>query len=271
MYLVNYHTHSNCSPDCRHSMTQMARAAIRENIRELCFTDHCDVVDIKGTKHDGFSWESVLTQFEAAKQSCADQLILRLGVELGCQTRYPEITKKVLDQPKLDFVIGSIHNLSGGEDFCYVRYTSKAQCLSLIERYLDEMLELAQIGDFDVLGHLSYPLRYMKMRDGVQVDFEPFYPQLEEIFKILIARGKGIELNTAGYVNNGIGPIPDGEILKLYKSNGGKIISIGSDAHSPERIQTGLREGCRLLKEIGFTEIAVFQNRKAKMITIEEE
>ena len=39
MYFADYHTHSRVSPDAFSSMTEMAEAAIRQGLQEICFTD----------------------------------------------------------------------------------------------------------------------------------------------------------------------------------------------------------------------------------------
>lgn len=44
MYLADYHTHSDCSPDASFPMTQMALAAVEAGLDELCFTDHLEPV-----------------------------------------------------------------------------------------------------------------------------------------------------------------------------------------------------------------------------------
>ena len=42
MYLADYHTHTQFSPDAQDSMTAMAQAAIRAGLDEICFTDHVE-------------------------------------------------------------------------------------------------------------------------------------------------------------------------------------------------------------------------------------
>ena len=43
-YLADYHTHSRISPDARHPMTEMARAAAEAGLDEICFTDHVEPI-----------------------------------------------------------------------------------------------------------------------------------------------------------------------------------------------------------------------------------
>ena len=40
MYLADYHTHTQFSPDAHDLMTVMAQAALDAGMDEICFTDH---------------------------------------------------------------------------------------------------------------------------------------------------------------------------------------------------------------------------------------
>ena len=81
---------------------------------------------------------------------------------------------------------------------------------------------------------------------------------MEEIFRTIIPQGVGIECNT----NRGNEPLPGEEILRLYRSLGGEIITLGSDAHRPEDIGAGHKEAQRMLRELGFTRFFYFRARK---------
>ena len=41
-YITDYHLHSTISPDGNNTMTEMAEAAVRLGVDELCFTDHVE-------------------------------------------------------------------------------------------------------------------------------------------------------------------------------------------------------------------------------------
>ena len=47
---------------------------------------------------------------------------------------------------------------------------------------------------------------------------------------------------------------------KLYC--GGEIITVGSDAHSPEGVGAGIPEACRLIADTGFRYIATYSGHK---------
>lgn len=265
--LVNYHVHSRCSFDAEHPLTEMCAAAKAAGITELCLTDHCDLIDEKGAPDDSFDWAREDRELEAAKAQFPE-LTLRRGVELGEAILRPEAAERILLEPGIDFVLGSMHNCPQGLDYYWIEYTSRAQCLELLEEYLRCLLELSKTDWFDSLAHLTYPLRYMRGRARIQVDFRPFADLVREILKTLIQRGKALELNTSGYRTNGGEPLPPEDILRQYRALGGELITIGTDAHVPEHMADGLEQGMALLKACGFRYVTVYQERKPHQLRI---
>jgi len=62
--------------------------------------------------------------------------------------------------------------------------------------------------------------------------------------------------------------MPDLEMVKLYYSRGGKIITIGSDAHVAGQVGSHIAEGLQMIKAAGFKTITTFRKRKPDFITI---
>ena len=89
---------------------------------------------------------------------------------------------------------------------------------------------------------------------------------LREIFKILIERGKALELNVSGFHREPrFSPLPCLTVLKLFSQMGGGLVTIGTDAHIKEHVGKNLLDGAMLLKSAGFKYEAFFQDRKPKM------
>ena len=85
---------------------------------------------------------------------------------------------------------------------------------------------------------------------------------IDEILRLLIEKGKGIEINTGGF-KYGLGhPNPCEEILARYRELGGEIITIGADAHTPDKIGYAFDKAADVLRECGFSYYAVFKNRR---------
>lgn len=264
MYLADYHIHSLCSPDGQDSMPLLAGASAAAGLNEICFSDHFDTVDLHGNPSPDFDFSPIRAQFAKAQARYGNRIALHLGLELGGAVHDPARAKALAAIPDLDFVIGSIHNDRGREDYYNLQYTSKEQCTQIIANYLEELLELARLGTFDVLGHVTYPLRYMNGRDGLQMSFLPFTDRLREIFTLVIQSGKGIELNT----NRGNAPLPGSDVLKLYRESGGEIITLGSDAHTTHHVGLGIPEGRELLRDVGFRYFTAYEKHQPKMIRL---
>lgn len=94
------------------------------------------------------------------------------------------------------------------------------------------------------------------------IPFNEIKDILTDIFKVIIPKGKGIEINTSSWHYGLSDTTPSKDILKLYRSLGGKIITIGSDAHKPEYIGDHFKEAIDVLKELGFTEVFTFENHR---------
>ena len=260
MYFADYHTHSRVSPDAFSSMTEMAEAAIRQGLQEICFTDHVEPIWFGSTAPRKTYDRAPLTEeFRAAQAAVGDRIRLRLGVELGDAVWDLDRSQAIMARaPALDFVIGSIHILSermDGRDLYSLAPRDEAETQACLADYLGQIRRLAQWGGFHVLGHLTLPLRYLNENRGMHVSFDGFEAEMEAIFRTIIPKGIGIELNT----NRGNTPLPDAKWLKLYRGMGGEVITLGTDAHAPAAVGCAIREGQALLRECGFRRFCTFR------------
>ena len=80
--------------------------------------------------------------------------------------------------------------------------------------------------------------------------------------KVVIYKGKGLELNTAGLKYGLPYAHPHMDVLKRYKELGGEIITIGADGHKPEHIAYDFYRVSGILKACGFENYTEFIERK---------
>ena len=57
-------------------------------------------------------------------------------------------------------------------------------------------------------------------------------------------------------------------MLRHFKACGGEIVTIGSDAHTPDGVGKGAAEACQLLAEAGFRYLATYEKRKPVFHTL---
>ena len=67
MYLCDIHSHTKVSHDSTAELSDMARAAISAGLRELCVTDHHDLLDFDGRPAPPFDWPAAKAQYRAVK------------------------------------------------------------------------------------------------------------------------------------------------------------------------------------------------------------
>ena len=196
----------------------------------------------------------------AAKDRYKGRLKVVIGAELGQPMANPKEGRRFLsDHPELDFVIGSVHQMENDLDVYYYNFR-KHDPAQVYDHYLDLLTEYAADYDYDVIGHITYPLRYMA-EAGFAVNIEQFLDKIENLYRIIIRRDRGIELNLSGFRQSMQTTMPAPKLLKLYYECGGRILTLGTDAHRPEDVGAFLRAGQDIAYECGFRELTTFENR----------
>lgn len=282
MKLIDCHTHTLFSVDSEADLGMCAERADRLGLAAYAVTDHCECNSWYPAEHysdgddmhDSYCYKDCFLDSVAAvtalKEKYNGKLNLICGVEMGQPQAAPEAAAFINADERVDFIIGSLHQIRGEKDFYYIDYIDLGtdKIYDLLERYFTELNEMCRTNSFDVLGHLTYCLRYMKQRHGIEPDISRFDDIIADSFRTLAQNGKGIEINTSG-LRQGFGEtFPNLKYTKLFREMGGEIISVGSDAHTAEDIGKNVRDGIEIAKAAGFTRIAYFKKRQPQFIAI---
>lgn len=265
--LFDSHTHTAFSFDAEASASPdaMCEAAIRAGLSGIAFTDHMDINgEIEGI-YTPFDTEGAFRAISEAKEKYRSILRVSCGIELGQATEYPEEARAFLVANPYDFVLGSIHNLPAVPDFYYMRYDDMPAQLygQLFSRTLDEALKLCDFDGIHAIAHLTYMQRYL-VEAGRTLDFAPHKEKLEYLFRRMIRKDIALELNVS-LLRKGIDLfMPGKELLSLYRDLGGTLFTVGSDAHSPDVVGSGIRAGYELLESLGISSVLFFQNGTAE-------
>lgn len=266
-HIIDMHTHTDNSFDGNHSPVYMCEAACNKGLRAIAFTDHCEV--------DAFNSDSERNVrqafFEIAKARSAftGKLLVLNGIELGQPAYDIETAEKILSSQKFDVVIGSVHNLRKREDFYFIEDFSKIDIKSTLEEYFSEILTMLEWGNFDILAHLTYPFRYLFAKNNIRVDINEYKAQVDEILKLTAEKNIALEINSAGLRQPVNTLSPEEETVKRFRELGGKLVSVGSDAHFAQHIAVGIKNAMLVAKNAGFDSVALFQKRQIVEIPIE--
>ncbi len=276
MITADFHTHCLFSTDSDAEPEAMAAAAAGKQLSYLCFTDHMDLDYPESTKTAPlfvFSPDEYFRRLLPLRnERTASPLQIRIGIELGLLPHRPDIAiqqKELLSGYPFDFVLASVHLLDGKDPY-YKEFWHDVTKETALARYFDTMLSsVTEYTDFDSLAHLDYIIRYIPSLAGTKdYRYADHKEVLDEILRFLIAEGKALEINTKGLFAGLDCFHPSLEVLKHYRELGGRLLTIGSDAHEPAAIATGYKKTRELLLSCGFTSYCVFTERNAKEVLL---
>ena len=268
LYYSDYHVHTHFSDDCTEKMHDMIKSAISLGLREIAFTDHVDFDYPDPQWPFVIDYEKYYEEFKMLKYEYSSSIDVLLGIEIGLQPHIKQDISALISSYPFDFVIGSVH-AADRMDFCrdaFFKNKSQHECYM---RYFENVLENINLykGMFDVLGHMDLIVRYGGYESKI-LEYDMFSDIIDQILRLLISNGQGIEINTSGF-RYGLGRVhPHPSIIKRYSQLGGKIITVGSDAHKKEDICADFDSAYDMIKDSGLTSICSFKSRKHSFIGI---
>ena len=277
---ADYHLHCEYSDDSNEPMENQIQEAITLGLDEMCFTDHVDY----GIKRDWDDPEGIIIRhaiehgkevdlvlanvnypkyFEALnmyQKKYASSISIKKGLEFGIQSITVDAYEKLYAsyQDDLDFILLSMHQVNNLEFWTQDFQKGKTQKEYNDEYYKEIYQTMQMFHHYSCLAHLDLMARYDE--NGIY-PFENEKDIIAEILKYAIRDGKGIEINTSSWKYGLKDTQPSRAILKLYKDLGGKIITVGSDAHETKYLASHIKDAYAILKnEIGINEICTFDH-----------
>lgn len=255
--MFDFHMHSLVSFDGHDTPEQMLRAAAERGLKEICFTDHIDYF----ANVDKQEWVFDTAVYNGAYDRLThDTVTIRRGMEFGLKPYNAPMLREDLKRREFDFVLGSIHFVDE-KDVYYAEYWDGKSVFEAERRYLEEILACVQVHeDFDVLGHLTYISKCRAHPSPRPVPFDAHREIIDEILRILAQKGKGMEMNTSGVDRCG-DFLPYDVYFRRFKELGGQIVTVGSDAHTADRVGQYCHRACEILKDI-FGYVCTFERRQ---------
>lgn len=252
------HLHSHNSHDGWESLDDIIKVARGKGLAGIALTDHCDAD--KGDAGCVSVFRGTLADVERSRAELGASFKLLAGAELGEPHHVPDAAAEVSGHERIDFVLGSLHTMRGVRNFYHIDYRT-ADIDSLFAQYYDELLEMAETADFDSMAHINYQIRYMPGAVRDALDLSRYSSRLTPVLAALAKRGMGVEFNMSTEARPG-NVVPGVDVLREFKSLGGKVVTIGSDAHRRTGVGLHMDEAAHILREAGFTQAAYFERRR---------
>lgn len=269
MYYSDSHIHTQYSADVPAdrplSVDAICKSAIERGLSYIAFTDHYEPEEEKSGIAKPFRFPEMVSDVLAARETYRGRLQIALGIEYGQPYLYPEEIQPTISAYPFDIILGSVHYIPGKPYFISRNYRELTddERRAIFDEYLDTYHQLVHTDGIDVVTHPTYPLRYL-LRQNIPFDMHDWEERLRCMFRVLVQRGIGLEFNASPMRVPNAG-LPDHTVETLFRwyyEEGGEIATFASDAHFTEHVGAYCDRTMRILREIGFRYIAVYENRK---------
>jgi histidinol-phosphatase (PHP family) len=271
--LVDYHLHTSTSTDGHATVEEYCAGACELGLAEIAITNHMNL----RTSNYHLTPATMAEVWEDVRrcQSKYPDLRIRLGIEVdyfdALKDEIAESLPRYADAigRELDFVMGSVHVLHG------VRFASKKHAHKLLadtdpipiyKEYFELMMRSVASGLFDIVAHPDLIKRFTGLHSP-HVSFDSYREVAMSFVDTLVEFDVGIEINVKG-LEHPVGEVyPSQQLLGCYveacRAAGVEpIITLGTDAHRPEKLGTNLEVGAQLLRQMGISEITTFSQGK---------
>ena len=283
MKLEDWHTHSEL---CRHAIGTIedyVKKAVDFNLTTIGVSDHFPYEFLSNIERIPYKEyaislgeiEHYLSLAENLKDKYASKINVRIGFEIDFfENQEPALNshlEKIID--RLDYIFGSIHILNfndgkGAWGFDDSRFREDFQSYGPDRVYMEyyktqQKMLTSNHFQLDILSHFDLP---KKFNDFPQ-NKEPIENEILKILDLVKKKDLTMEINTGGLRKEVKEQYPSKEIiLRMYDYD--IPIVLGSDAHSPDSIAWEFKEVRKMLKEIGYNQLAHFHQRKRTSIEL---
>ncbi len=189
---------------------------------------------------------------------------LKLGIEADLVAGREDQMAALLGAREWDYVVGSVHfiadqavDMRESEWDIWESHDPE----EVWTRYFEMLGHAAATGLFDILAHPDLVKVWGGAAPRPEGDLRRYY---ELAMPGIEAADVAIEVSTAGLRKPVAEIYPDGDFLRMCLELG-KPVALSSDAHVPEDLGHGYDQAVELLRELGVTELAVFEGQERWM------
>lgn len=270
-YPQNLHTHGTFC-DGKYEYEETVKRAIELKMTSIGFSGHAFTSFDSSCCMSKSGTEMYKKRISELKQKYAGIIDIFCGVEFDLYS--------VDDLSAYDYVIGDVHYLKIGNEYCVIDYSDPATLKEIIDvhfsgdglkcakAYYETIAQIATIERCDIVGHFDLITKHIE-RCNFFDENNPLYQKYAlEAVTAVSERIKIFEINV-GSIARGYRsvPYPATFILKRIKELGCGIV-ISSDCHDISYLNTNFDVGLQLAKVCGFDEVLILTKDGFKGIKI---
>lgn len=263
--LYNLHTHTQFC-DGRADMVSFAEEAARLGFRALGFTPHAPADIQSPCNMPRQSVETYLAEVQRLRRRFKGHVDIFASMEVDFLIGKSGPRDAYFQELGLDYILGSVHFLKSRhngfidvdgrpDDFIRRLHDYFANDIRyVVSSYFESMAEMIMAGGFDVIGHIDkIAFNASSVQPGIED--EPWFADLADaVMSEALKSGKFIEINTKAYESEGRFFPAERYWRRLVE--GGADLLVNSDAHYPERLESGRDKAFEILGAMGYATAA---------------
>jgi histidinol-phosphatase (PHP family) len=283
MEFEDWHTHNKMCHHAVGTIEDYIQKAILLNLRTIGISDHFPYDYLNNIERIPYheyaislpEIDNYITTTENLRDKFKEDIIVRIGFEIDYFKNQESLLNNHLShiKEKLDYILASIHILNfvdgrGAWGFDDSRFRKDYEYYGVDKVFMFYYKTLQKLNssnefDFDIIAHFDLPKKFKDFPENRKEVNNEAMKSLELIKK----RDVVVEINTSGLRKECKEQYPSIQIIQEMFDLDIPIL-LGSDAHKPDDVAWKFKKTLKMLKKIGYTQLAHFKGRKREFIEI---
>ena len=251
--MFDQHVHSNFSFDSNEALENYINVS---NKNDIVTTEHLDFANpIINYEDSSIEYLKYIEEITSLNKKYSNKFFS--GIEIGYTQKTEKRIEDFLKDKNFNLKLLSIHQ-NGLYDYMCIN-KKLISLKALIQEYFEQMIQALESSiEFNVLAHFEYGLRII---DISVVDFDNLASVfLNKIIELIVKKEIAFEVNTKSmykYKKENLYSY----MIEKYLKKGGKLFTLGSDAHNIKDYAYKFDEARKFLLDRNIKEIILFKDK----------
>ena len=251
--MFDQHVHSNFSFDSNEDLENYINVS---NKNDIVTTEHLDFANpIINYEDSSINYLKYIEEIDSLNKKYSNKFFS--GIEIGYTPNSEKRIEDFLKDKNFNLKLLSIHQNGLYDYMCVNKKLISLE--ALIQEYFEQMIQALESSiEFNVLAHFEYGIRIV---DISVVDFDNLASKfLNKIIELIIKKEIAFEVNTKSmykYKKENLYSY----MIEKYLKKGGKLFTLGSDAHNIKDYAYKFDEARKFLLARNVKEIILFKDK----------
>ena len=251
--MFDQHVHSNFSFDSNEDLENYINVS---NKNDIVTTEHLDFANpVINYEDSSINYLKYIEEIDSLNKKYSNKFFS--GIEIGYTPNSEKRIEDFLKDKNFNLKLLSIHQNGLYDYMCVNKKLISLE--ALIQEYFEKMIQVLESSiEFNVLAHFEYGIRII---DISVADFDSLASKfLNKIIELIVKKEIAFEVNTKSmykYKKENLYSY----MIEKYLKKGGKIFTLGSDAHNIKDYAYKFDEARKFLLARNVKEIILFKDK----------